>query len=263
MDPAASTIPTPSFGRRFVRGLFGTTTLVSIGLSAALLRVVHGSHWGLEGPIVGGTWLLVGLLDALGQGERGRRGRAHRLAQEQAWAAAGKRPWWMSAYKVGLPFFLLCALGFFAIAINADRDAKALARVPACTAGGPSDCIGSRRGMIVSRSVDRSQQSIVVDFGVSLKTIHLSSDGWGGKWRGHFPIGETVTVRIHRQTPLLVTEPNGHHRKTADDPSDTSGVFWFMGWFFTALALPAAYLLQRWGRALSAAVLVRGSIASA
>jgi hypothetical protein len=99
-------------------------------------------------------------------------------------------------------------------------------------------------GVVVARHVDGSQQSLDVAFPTGLRTIDLSTDGWGGRWRGRFPVGERVTVELHGSTPLGVTEPDGHHRDTADNPSDLRGFLFFMGWIFLGATLPGALVLR-------------------
>lgn len=112
-------------------------------------------------------------------------------------------------------------------------------------------CISVESGTIIGRKVDRGSQALEVVFGPKadvLRTIWLSDDGWNGKWRGHFPLYERVAVRYLGTTPLLVIEPDGHHRQTASNPGSDAGFFLWMTMVMLAAWLPLSALFFHWER---------------
>jgi hypothetical protein len=169
-------------------------------------------------------------------------------AREARWQASDHRPLWADSFRLTLVVFVLIAAVCLGFAWHFGHQADSIGKLFPCTAGGSTDCIRTERGVLVARKVDRTQQSVVVLFADGPRTIYLSSDGWGGRWRGHFPVGERVTVEYNGKTPLGVIDSDGHHRNTSDNPSESSNFLWFMGFIFLGCALPAALffrMLQR------------------
>jgi hypothetical protein len=147
--------------------------------------------------------------------------------------------------------FVAVAVVFFVISRYRGGEAGAIAALPQCRAVVTHHCIVTYAARVTARYIDRRQQHILVRFrgsrsGNTLKAdIQLSSDGWGGNWRGHFPVGEQVRIRYRWKTPLLVIEPDGHHRLTAASPASDSPFFWFMAWVFLGAA-PVITLYVVW-----------------
>jgi hypothetical protein len=140
---------------------------------------------------------------------------------------------------------------FFVVWRSAVPNADAVRSLPSCVSATGSRCFVVHNGRIIDRYTYRRQQHIVVQFPriafgtQEAKDIQLSSDGWGGKWRGHFPVGELVQVRYQRATPLMVIESNGHHRLTGDNPASDAS-FWLFMAIVSLVVAPFATLYIVW-----------------
>jgi hypothetical protein len=152
--------------------------------------------------------------------------------------------------------FVAVAGAFYLLSWHTGSQARAIAALPACRTAVSHQCVATFRAQIVDRYTDGQQQHILVFFASNrpstpTKTdVQLSSDGWGGKWRGHFAVGEQVRIRYRSTTPLMVLEQDGHHRLTADHPSSDSSVFFVMTWVFLGgspfVTLLILFLYGRW-----------------
>ncbi len=238
-----------SFGRSVVRELFRWPLLVMVAVCTVLFVPGLAASYGRSGlaegiAIVGGTWLLVAVMYAGGKTDWARRNRL-RAARREVERAEGHRPFWASSAKIALILFPLAAVALLAGGEIFKHQASALSRLPPCEPGRTSRCVRTESGVLVSRSAPRGVQTIEVALPDGLRSIELSDDGWGGNWRGRFPAGERLRVQFHGSTPLAVYEPDGHRRKTDENPSDIGGALMFVGWVMLGLSLPVAFLFHR------------------